>query len=398
MSMGRFSAYRLKKAFGLYPGLVAPVSAAFLADHYAARRRARSLPRAALDLMAGSLFRLWVPFRARSVARRYRLGADWARAAARIGAGRFADPNDIALFRVSRPDDLDQFMRRFEYAAISKRINPVCWRSDCVLADKALFYARCAERGLPHPQVFATVTARDMRIGEVPPAGCLAMKPADGEGGSGFRLIDWPGGDEVAFAAFLRGQTGLGRSTWLVQARVRPHPALANISLSALPTARITTIRDENGEPEIVTSVLRFPSIAEAIVDNIKAGGLMAPIDLRTGVLGAACRGKAAGEVATHPVTGAAVAGLALPDWEAAKALVLRAHATVFPEYSMVGWDIAFTPDGPTFIEGNGKPCIVVAQRATGRGIGETRFGALIRHHLRAADAAGQASPTRDQN
>jgi hypothetical protein len=37
-------------------------------------------------------------------------------------------------------------------------------------------------------------------------------------------------------------------------------------------------------------------------------------------------------------------------------------------------------------IEGNGKPCIVVAQRATGRGVGTTRFGALIQHHLALAD------------
>jgi glutathione synthase/RimK-type ligase-like ATP-grasp enzyme len=386
MSMGRFSAYRLKKAFALYPGVVAPVSAEFLSDHYAARRRARSFFRIAVDAVAGTFFRLWVPLRARRVAKRYRLGSNWAQQASKVAWERFADPNDLALFRVDRPEQLGSFMRRFEYAAISKRINPACWRDDCTLADKILFYARCAQHGLPHPQVLATVSAGHADIAALPPPGRLAMKPANGEGGSGFRVLDWPGGDGAAFASFLQAQSGLGRSRWLVQPKVAPHPDLARISLSALPTARITTIRDEQGKPELVTSVLRFPSVADALIDNIKAGGLMAPIDPTKGVLGPACRGKSAGEVETHPVTGAPVAGLQLPDWEETKALVLRAHAQVFTEYSMVGWDVAFTADGPTFIEGNGKPCIVVAQRATGRGIGATRFGTLIRHHLALVD------------
>jgi hypothetical protein len=386
MSMGRFSAYRLKKAFALFPGIGTPVSADFLSDHYAERRRNRSLPRAALDALAGAAFQLWVPLRAKRVAKRYRLGGAWAREAARIARERFADPNDLALYRVSRPEQLRSFMRRFEYAAISKRINPACWRDDCALADKQLFYARCAEHGLPHPPVLAVVDAGKADVRSVPPAGRLAMKPADGEGGSGFRAPDWPGGDARAFAQFLEAQPKLRGTRWIVQPKIGPHPDLTAIALSALPTARITTIRDEQGSPELVTSVLRFPSDPDALIDNIKAGGLMAPIDAETGALGAACRGKSAGEVEIHPVTGAPVAGLRLPDWEEAKRLVLRAHAEVFPEYSMVGWDLAFTPDGPTFIEGNGKPCIVVAQRATGIGIGDTRFGALIHHHLAIAD------------
>jgi hypothetical protein len=287
---------------------------------------------------------------------------------------------------VSRADELDGFMRRFEYAAISKRINPACWRDDCALADKALFYSRCASHGLPHPEVVALVTAGQAKFSEPPAAGPLVIKPADGEGGSGFRLLDWPGGDARAFGSFLQAQTGLGRGKWVVQPKIAPHPALKDIALAALPTARVTTIRDEAGRPELVTSVLRFPSLATALVDNIKAGGLMAPIDPEAGTLGPACRGKAAGEIETHPVTGARIDGLPLPDWDEAKALVLDAHARVFPEYSMVGWDVALTPAGPVLIEGNGKPCIVVAQRATGRGVGTTRFGALIQHHLALAD------------
>jgi hypothetical protein len=338
--------YYLKKSFSLYPGTRAPVSASFLRPYYAGRQAERSWARAGLDALTGAAFRLWVPFRARSVAKRYNLGPDWARRAAAIGRERFADPNDLALFRIEQPADLDGFMRRFEYAAISKRLNPRCWRDDCALADKLRFYARCTEKGLASPELLAAVSNGNVEVRRVPHPAMLAVKPSGGEGGSGFRLLDWKGGDDAAFQAFLKATPGLGRGRWVVQAKVSPHPDLAPISLSALPTARITTIRDEQGEPEIVTSVLRFPSVREALVDNIKAGGLMAPIDPATGTLGRACRGKTAGEISTHPVTGAAVEGLRLPDWDAAVTLVLRAHREGFPEYLMVGWDVAFSPAG----------------------------------------------------
>ena len=56
--------------------------------------------------------------------------------------------------------------------------------------------------------------------------------------------------------------------------------------------------------------------------------------------------------------TGVRTEGLALPDWEAARALVLSACKAFLPVRTL-GWDIALTPGGPVAIEAN------------------TRFGAL---------------------
>ena len=157
--MGYDRVYFLKKAFALYPGVVRPVSAGFLAAHYDRRRARRGPARALLDAAIGLAFRAWIPGRARRVQRKLGLDDAWRRRAIAIARARFADPNDIALFRIDRADQLDSYVRRFEDAALNKRINPRGWTAACVLADKPRFYARCAAAGLPHPRTVAMLAA-----------------------------------------------------------------------------------------------------------------------------------------------------------------------------------------------------------------------------------------------
>lgn len=376
--------YYAKKRFALYPGIVEARSAAFLAPYYAGRQAEQSPLRLVVNAITYAGFKLWAPWRARQIGRRYRLDGAWMKSAAAIAGERFADPNDIALYRIAQPSELDDFIRRFEHSEISKRVNPRCWDADCVLGNKIEFYARCVEFNLPHPQVFATAVDGVPRVHAVPEPGLLAVKPAGGEGGSGFRLESYAPGAEnnvATFTVFLR-RTLDNKHLWVVQDRIATHLALTEIALAALPTARIVTMINEEGEPEIVVSVLRFASDPKSHVDNIKSGGLMAPIDLETGILGPGCKGKGVGDFSTHPVSGGVIEGRQLPFWPEAKALVLDAHGRAFPEYNLIGWDVALTPDGPILIEGNGKPCMIVAQRAPRMGIGKNRYGALIAYHL----------------
>ena len=83
------------------------------------------------------------------------MDAQWERQALAIARERFVDPNDIALFRIERPEELDHYIRRFEDAGFNKIINSQGWSRACVLVDKAAFYRRCAAHGLPHPAVHA---------------------------------------------------------------------------------------------------------------------------------------------------------------------------------------------------------------------------------------------------
>jgi hypothetical protein len=371
--------YRAKKSYAIYPGVLAPRSGGFLAEHYARRRSERTPPRVLLDALVGAGFLLWVPLRARRVQRRFGLDEAWRRKAVHIARSRFADPNDLALFRIGEADALDGYIRRFEDAGLNKIVNPQAWRPDCALADKIRFYARCAEHALPHPRVLATLQHGRVRVLQEPGDISLLIKPARGEGGRGvaFLAAPAPGNSEWAPAAF-QGRRG----SWLVQERIASHAGLQNLALNALPTARMTTIVNEHGAPEVVNAVLRMPSDPAAQVDNMKAGGLLGPIDLATGTLGLACAGYGGGDHTHHPVTGAAIVGHALPDWERAKALVIEAHARAFADYALIGWDVGFAPEGPILIEGNGKPGVLMPQRAGRAGLGSQRYGELLRQQL----------------
>lgn len=378
--MGYDRRYYWKKAFALYPGVRAPHSAAPFADHYADRRAARGPARATLDAAIGLLFHLWVPWRARAVQRKLGLDDGWRRRATALAHAGFADPNDIALFRIADLETLQLHIRRYEDAAFNKRINPAGWGRDCALADKRRFALRCAEAGLPHPETVALVERGAVRILADPAGRALIAKPADGEGGGGVRRID-PAADRDALHRRLGALPYLD-GTLIVQPRVEPHAALGDLALGALPTVRIVTMLDEAGAPEVVSATFRCPTDPAALVDNMKAGGLIVPVAIEDGRLGLACQGYGGGDHGHHPVTGAPIDGRLLPDWTAACALAARAHGAAFADYALVGWDVALTPEGPILIEGNGKPGVLMPQRAARTGLAQGRYGALLAYHL----------------
>jgi hypothetical protein len=175
----------------------------------------------------------------------------------------------------------------------------------------------------------------------------------------------------------------------VIEACLANHSDLGDLNLGALATARILTARNERGEIEATHAVFRMAQRPGAQVDNIHAGGIAAPVDLATGRLGRATdlgvRVDSAWH-AKHPVTGAPIEGRILPHWPEAVALVQRAHDLVGDRVA-VGWDVAILEDGPCLIEGNGKPDVDLIQRPHRVGLGNSRFGALLAHHLKNAEA-----------
>lgn len=187
--------------------------------------------------------------------------------------------------------------------------------------------------------------------------------------------------DATGLAAHLRR---VWRQGGVIQTRLPTHGALDLLSPGALPTLRIVTCLDERGAPEICDMALRLSAGGPRPVDNFNAGNLVLAVDAN-GRCGPGWRSggkRPPSRHSRHPATGAGIEGMMLPDQAAARTLAIRAHDRFRHGFTLIGWDIGLTAQGPVLIEGNWNPGTDILQLANGRGVADTRLGALYRHAL----------------
>jgi hypothetical protein len=370
----------------LAPPGACPKAATFLHDYYATLKYERSPAVLMLNMLVRLALLAWLPFRTLQVAVWDKRSFRWCLSTIAYSALNFTDPLEVSLFGLAAGSGA-QFMRRFELGGVMRALNPVGWERGCVLNDKESFRLHCEQNGLPCLRWFATAGGRFRTAGDRPDAD-LILKPTTGKGGKGVRSakfaqgLFYVGTDKGVTYEQLLERLSSQVPEYIVQKREYNHPALARFGTSALSTARMTTCLNEDGQPELVVSYLRMALRKDAIVDNISAGGLIAAIDPASGILKEAMVGKHARRLAVHPLSGAPIEGTRLPFWGEAKDLVIQAHSGLKNRYTCIAWDVAFTEAGAILVEGNTKPCIII-QRATGTGLGASRFGQLIKFHLR---------------
>lgn len=141
--------------------------------------------------------------------------------------------------------------------------------------------------------------------------------------------------------------------------------------LSALAPASVNTLRimtsSANGKSRIIYSAIRIGNGIN-YRDNFHQGGMSTLIDVKTGKLVGTAFDKDRKEYINHPVTNIKFDGYQLPFWEETKKLCLEA-ALVVDGVHEIGWDVAITEDGPTFIEGNPGPGYDLPQILEKRGL-----------------------------
>jgi hypothetical protein len=210
----------------------------------------------------------------------------------------------------------------------------------------------------------------------------LFGKPQSYCGSYGSALIEAREGEELVLSngkrinldAFCDEIIATYASGYVLQTALRQHPVLEAAAGRAVGTLRIVTVR-RDAMPEVLYALWKIPAPA-AMSDNFwQEGSMIAPIDCQTGVVGQVRVGTGVKgrTIDTHPVTGAALTGLQLPDWQAALTLAREGHA-VMSEFGVIGWDIALTSDGPTIVEGNANPHHMLYQLAHRRGIWNRDF------------------------
>lgn len=276
--------------------------------------------------------------------------------------------------------------------------------------DKAYFASWCAERGFPAIGTVLSVGA------DAPPAPADALPAADlftkpmnacqGQGARRWRALaggryvedDGTGApaesvDAAGLIDELQAQAHATGGAVVVQRVLENHAGLRSLSRGGLATVRLLTYCMPDAPAGVIGAGLRMPR-GDAPVDNLAAGGLVAPVDVATGVLGAANTKHAARaglRYAVHPDTGGVIAGARLPEWDAVVHLGLAAHdavAAVVDGIPVIGWDVAITDDGPVLVELNTIPCVVGIQMTTGVPLGATPYVPAVLAQLRRLPAA----------
>ncbi len=185
----------------------------------------------------------------------------------------------------------------------------------------------------------------------------LIGKPLEGSSGQGilkYTAEDW-GADPAAFLKKLQEQ-GIG----ILEEVVVQHPDMARMCPTSVNTCRIATLLGDKKQG-IVYAFLRIGN--GKVMDNVDCGGMAARIDLDSGMLLTVGADKAGNTYTKHPITGTDIIGFTIPYWEEAKKMCMDAAQKV-PQMRFVAWDVAITPNGPTFIEGNSFPSHAVPQFA----------------------------------
>ena len=251
--------------------------------------------------------------------------------------------------------------------------------------DKSVFYRFCLAQGIPTPRLLAIIDRRgsswgasgrifrDRRgfeefvVGETP--GEFIVKPSLSGMGEGIRLLVKDGAELVHHDGARTTPGGLWDELmadpefdeWIVQERMHNHPDLVAIAGAAsLHSARITTIADRDGRPELLFGFLKL-ALSGGVSDNFlggRTGNGLSQVSMADGRLGPllmpdpARPGIGFRRVSHSPLTGAPVEGAVLPHWEEVRSMVLRAAPLFLPTRGL-GWDIALAPSGPVALEAN---------------------------------------------
>lgn len=301
----------------------------------------------------------------------------------------------------SREDPLSvkrSFLGSYEKWRYFNVINPPVY--DIIARDKALFHHFAQAADLPLPVTKATIapgpkpscgvvieTESDLtHYMYSGPAENLFFKPVDGSLGEGALSIgaycretdSWemlPERSKLSIDQLVERLSHKGKLVrTLVQERLKPHPVLAEILPDVCSTIRYMTLCTSSGV-EHLGAALRIGS-GRGPTDNLAGGGMLAPIDLVTGIAERAILldMDMPQSIDYHPVTQASFADMVIPDWDEVKALVERG-AKAFSFLPCIGWDIGITDQGPVVVEINTRPRCISVQTGRASGLLHSALG-----------------------
>lgn len=132
------------------------------------------------------------------------------------------------------------------------------------------------------------------------------------------------------------------------------HPASVN-------TVRVYTVLTNSGV-RIMAAAFKIGN-GGAVIDNHAAGGILAAVDVESGLVYTTGIDKYSTRYIIHPMSGEQIVGFQIPMWDQVRQLVAQLANRV-PDIRYVGWDVALTDHGPVVIEGNNRGMFDLQQQA----------------------------------
>ena len=131
-------------------------------------------------------------------------------------------------------------------------------------------------------------------------------------------------------------------------------------------TVRFVTGMNKDGEFHYIFALIRTGR-GGSVIDNVGGGGLVALIDLESGIIcSPACGGTE--RFVHHPDTKVVFQGFEIPKWDELRSLVKTMHIA-HPRQRVFGFDMAWTDKGWDLVEVNPAPSLTSYQELTGKGI-----------------------------
>ena len=183
----------------------------------------------------------------------------------------------------------------------------------------------------------------------------IFVKAVDGQGGAGVYKLSKENIDDIEKEIDYSQE-------YIIEQALIQDDYLNSINPHSLNTLRVITYN--NGKEVVIPSCFFRMGTGNSYVDNGSSGGIFMDYNIDTNKLtNKAYRLLNYGgqSFEKHPTSGFIFKDKPLPYPENVKKIVSDA-AKLFPELEIIGWDIAYTKNGPVILEGNDNPHIVMMQ------------------------------------
>lgn len=276
----------------------------------------------------------------------------------------------------------DDFLHRVNYNNDHMKGKPKLVPGRVIIADKFYFFLFLKDFGIPTPKIYyyfrdgAVFYSLEQNTNGIKERGLFTYdfdgfaKPLGGQLGDGAFPVKVSNSrifindyKEISKEELLQS---ISKTNYIIQERIVQHSEMDKLCSTSLNTIRFQTVITEDEGIIAFGAGVRMGREGSH-VDNWAKGGIFVGVDMNTGQLlkNGFIKPSYGTIVTQHPDNGLVFEGFEIPYFKEAIEMAKDLHSKLYRIHS-IGWDIAITPSGPVFIEGNSLWEISLIQAAHG--------------------------------